>query len=79
MTKAQGYFVDYFQFASLMVFDGNDVLKDRIHELPPLPFMNIKFMYLPNEKSHFGSTTGLYPFYGCLNWLFGRTLAPKKG
>jgi hypothetical protein len=25
----QGYFVDYFQFASLMGFDGDDVLKDR--------------------------------------------------
>ena len=25
----QGYFIDYFQFASLMGFDGDDVLKDR--------------------------------------------------
>jgi hypothetical protein len=79
MTKSQWYEVSYSHFARLFGFGRKDASHPRIHLALKLEARKIKFMYPRSKQANFGETTDMLPFYAYLNWLFRRTVTPRKG
>ena len=40
---------------------------------------DMKFMYIPGQKHHYGRVQGMLPFYAYLHHMFRKTLAPREG
>jgi hypothetical protein len=79
MTEGKLFEVSYTQFARLLGFGRNDANNIKIHMALKLDVRKIKFMYHRNNQGNFGEITDMLPFYVYINWLFRRTLTPRKG
>ena len=79
MTEGNWYGISYKQFASLLGFDHDDTNRVKIHISPYMEKKDMKSMYMPGQKHHYGSVHGMLPFYVYLHRMFRKTLAPREG
>ena len=79
MTEEKHYRVTFSPFIRVLGLDRHDANRSEIHNHPPLPNDEMKFMYLRRETENVGKMTGLYTYYSILNRLLRKIISQKGG
>ena len=79
MTEGKHYRVTFSPFIRVLGLDRHDANRSKIHNHPPLPNDEMKFMYLRRETENVGKMTGLYTYYSILNRLLRKIISQKGG